>query len=125
MTKPTDDQKTRPFSLRLTFQERASLEQEAGDIPLGGYIRSVLLDETRPRKRTRFKRPVKDHKALGQVLAELGATRIASNLNQLAKAANSGSLPVTEETEQEIKEACKTVQWMRDRLVAALGLYQE
>jgi len=31
--------KTPPFSLRLTFEERARLEELAGDMPLGAYIR--------------------------------------------------------------------------------------
>ena len=30
--------KTPPFSLRLTFEERARLEELAGDMPLGAYI---------------------------------------------------------------------------------------
>jgi len=33
-----------PFSLRLTFEERAQLEREAGDMPLGAYIRSRLFN---------------------------------------------------------------------------------
>lgn len=32
-----------PFSLRLTFDERTALEQEAGHLPLGAYIRSRLF----------------------------------------------------------------------------------
>ncbi len=32
-----------PFSLRLTFEERAALEQAAGDMPLGAYIRDQVL----------------------------------------------------------------------------------
>ena len=34
-----------PFSLRLTFEERARLERDAGDMPLGAYIRSRLFDQ--------------------------------------------------------------------------------
>jgi len=33
-----------PFSLRLTFEERAQLEAAAGGEPLGAYIKSVLFD---------------------------------------------------------------------------------
>lgn len=42
-------------------------------------------------------------------------------MNQLAKAVNTGSLPVTPETEAEIKEACREISEMRDELMAALG----
>ncbi len=33
-----------PFSLRLTFEERAKIEVDAAGMSLGGYIRSRLLD---------------------------------------------------------------------------------
>ena len=112
-----------PFSLRLTFEERARLELDAGDIPLGAYIRSKLFNEpatVRPSRKA--KRPVKDHQALASVLGELGKSRIANNLNQLAKAANSGCLPLTPETEKSLEEACAGIHWMRTTLMQALGL---
>lgn len=110
-----------PFSLRLTANEKAELLRRAGNMPLGAYIRSRLLrDEDYPRRVSR--RPVKDEKALGQVLAALGTARLSNNLNQLAHAANCGSLPVTPDTERQLQEACRDVRWMRDALVRALGL---
>lgn len=122
-TQPNSDKRSPPFSLRLTFEERARLERDAGDMPLGAYIRSRLFDQPvgdhRPR---RSKRPVKDQQALASVLGELGKSRIANNLNQLAKAANSGSLPLTPETEKSLQEACAGVQWLRMTLMQALGL---
>ena len=54
------------------------------------------------------------------MLAELGKSRLASNLNQLAKAANTGSLPVSPETEQALVQACEDVRRMRHALPAAL-----
>ncbi len=110
-----------PFSLRLTPSEKAELLRRAGGMPLGAYIRSkILRDDQSPRRTAR--RPVADDRALGKLLAELGSARLANNLNQLAKAVNTGSLPVTPDTEKAILEACREVQWMRDTLVAALGL---
>lgn len=123
-SQPNSDKRPPPFSLRLTFEERARLERDAGDMPLGAYIRSRLFDEPAPhRAARRAKRPVKDHQALASVLAELGKSRIANNLNQLAKAANSGSLPLTLETEKSLQEACAGVQWLRMALMQALGLH--
>jgi len=55
------------------------------------------------------------------VLAALGKSRVANNLNQLAKAVHTGSLPVTPETEEEIKSACRDVRRMRTDLLTALG----
>ena len=79
-----------PFSLRLTFEERAKLEEAANGVPLGAYIRARLFDEDLPKVRRRGTRPVADHAALAKVLAGLGSSRLSSNLNQLAKVVNSG-----------------------------------
>jgi hypothetical protein len=53
----------------------------------------------------------------------LGQSRLSSNLNQLAKAVNTGALPVTPETESEIVAACASVTAMRYDLLNALGLH--
>jgi len=74
-----------PFSLRLTFEERADLEKKAAGMALGACIRERLLGEDAAPRRTRGKFPVKDHEALGRVLATLGQSRLSSNLNQLAR----------------------------------------
>ena len=114
-----------PFSLRLTFEERAKLEKAANGTPLGAYIRSILFEtELKPVHR-RGHRPVKDHEQLARVLAALGQSRLSSNLNQLARAANTGALPLTEETEAELKEACAELRSMRADLIKALGLGSE
>ncbi|MEM7547870.1 MAG: plasmid mobilization relaxosome protein MobC [Pseudomonadota bacterium] len=110
-----------PFSLRLTFEERAQLEKQAAGMSLGAFIRSRLFGEDEAPRRTRGKFPVKDHEALARVLEALGSSRISSNLNQLAKAANSGSLPITPETEEFLAEACEAVQDIRNGLLRALG----
>lgn len=128
-TPPTNSRKNNkiptPFSLRLTFEERAALEQEARDEPLGAYIRKKLLGGKRKprRRRSRTRKPLKDEKALGELLGKLGESRLASNVNQLAKAANSGSLPVTPDTEKALQNACNDVRAMRMLLMQALGYY--
>lgn len=112
-----------PFSLRLTFEERAMLEQEAGNTPLGAHIRKKLLgDKQKPRRRRRrARKPLKDEKALSELLGKLGQSRLASNVNQLAKSANSGSLPVTPDTEAALKAACDDLRIMRMLVMKALG----
>jgi hypothetical protein len=114
-----------PFSLRFTFEERAQLERDAAGMSLGAYIRSRIFNESLPKRRTRGKHPVKDHQELGKLLGELGRSRIANNLNQLAKAANSGSLEVSPDTEQAIQDSCNEIYWMRHTLISALGLGPE
>ena len=90
-------------------------------MPLGQYIREQLLgDDAAPRKR-RVRTPVKDEEALGRVLAELGNSRLSQNLNQLARAVNTGSLPVSPEVEADLRDACRAVAEMREALLKALG----
>lgn len=113
-----------PFCLRLTFEERAKLEEDAADMPLGAFIRLRVFGDGHAPRRTRGKRPVKDHAELGQLLAALGNSRLSSNVNQLARAVNSGSLPVTPETELALMEACADIAWMRIALMKGLGLYE-
>jgi hypothetical protein len=111
-----------PFSLRLTFEERARLEAAAGGEPLGAYIKAVLFAGEPPRLRRRGGAPVHDQKALARVLAALGQARLSSNLNQLARAVNTGTLPVHPEIEDELRGACADIAKMRAELITALGL---
>lgn len=117
-----DKPDTRPFSIRLTEDEKRLLLLRAGRLPLGTYIRDLILAEGMQAKRRRLANPVKDHDALARVLACLGQSRVASNLNQLAKAINFGILPVTPQTERDLSEACSAVAAMRRDLMQALGL---
>ncbi|QOJ25011.1 MAG: hypothetical protein HRU78_10230 [Gammaproteobacteria bacterium] len=111
-----------PFCLRLTPEERATLEREAAGLPLGEYIRKQVFDENRLRRRTRNKHPVKDHKLLSQLLGELGRLRLANNLNQLAKAANYGLLNLTPEIKTSLLNACADIRHIREALMKSLGL---
>ena len=110
-----------PYSLRLTFEERQLLEKNAGPLPLSIYIRERLFDAPSPRKRA-YRKPVKDEAKLAQLLAELGRSNLANNLNQLAKANHSGSLPLTKETEEMLREACADVEALKKLLIEALGI---
>ncbi len=118
---PRTKRRPAPFSLRLTAEERARLTEEAGGAPLGAYIKSKVLG--RPlRIRRKDWLPVKDRVSVAALLGLLGRSHIASNLNQLAKAANTGSLPLTPETEAELLAALDDVRAMRTILTIALGL---
>ncbi len=110
-----------PFSLRLTFEERVQLDRAATGMSLGAYIRQQILGENAAPRKTRGKFPVKDHEALARVLGQLGTSHLSNNLNQLAKAANTGSLPVTPDVENELKAACSEIRSMREELLRALG----
>lgn len=120
MSGPAKRVRPAPFPIRFTEAEKARLRALAGGRPLGTYIRERTLGEVAESRRSR-RTPVRDADALGRVLALLGQTRIANNLNQLAKAANTGSLPVTGEVEADLTEACAHVAAIRHLLLQALG----
>lgn len=112
-----------PFSLRLSFEERSALERAAGDLPVAAYIKSLLFADHAPRPAaSRRRAPVKDAAALAEVLACLGASRIASNLNQLAKHANEGNFYFDRETKAQLCAACDDIRAMRQLLMQALGM---
>lgn len=111
-----------PFSLRLTKEERKQLEAQAGSLPLASYIKSVVLASEAPKYRKKSKPPVADQQLLAEILARLGATRSASNLNQIAKAINQGTLYVDDELAADLNKACAEMAWMRVTLMQALGI---
>jgi hypothetical protein len=125
---PSGNQKAKrpaPFSLRLSEDERARLVTEAGGAPLGAYIRAKVLGSAPPVRARRTGMAVADRQALAQVLALLGQSRLSSNLNQLAHAANIGALPLTPETESDLRECLRDVRAIRLLLLLALGLKAE
>lgn len=113
-----------PLSLRITEQERQRLEHVATGMSLSAYIRQCVFGEHVAPRKVRTRAPVKDHAALARVLGLLGNSRIANNLNQLAKDANCGVLRLDRETEAKIEEAYSHVIAMRQDLIRALGLLE-
>lgn len=116
-----------PFSIRFSEDERARLDQAAGALSLAAYIRLKLFSEddappTRRKLTRKQYQPSAELAVLGHMLGSLGKSRLASSLNQIAKAANMGALPVTPELEQELHDACAAVLSMRQKLISALGV---
>ena len=111
-----------PLSIRVSTEERALLKHEAAGGSIHGYARNKLFGAGGSPSR-RVRRPISiDHAALGRSLGSLGQSRLASNMNQIAKAANIGALPVTPELTAELHAACADIQVMRRALIAALGI---
>ena len=121
--KATKPKAPSPFCVRLSDEEKARLRTEAGGRPLGAYVRHKLFGEAAQKRRV-SRKPKVDDEALGRVLAALGQTRLSSNLNQIAKGVNMGTLPLTPDVEADVREACETVAAMRRDLVKALGLQE-
>lgn len=114
-----------PFSIRFTDQERSRLDREAGNRPLSVHIRDKLFGEVAaPRKGAR-RRPHINDVMLAKALSDLGRSRLASNMNQLARASNTGRLRLKPEAEAELIRACADIAAMRRELMTALGLKAE
>jgi hypothetical protein len=113
-----------PFSIRFSDDERQKLEAQAGSMPLASYIKSVVFAAEAPKYRRRRKPPVAEQQLLAEVLARLGSTRTANNLNQIAKHLNQGTLVVDPDLEADLKRAVAEVAWMRTTLMKALGVKQ-
>lgn len=118
---PKSTKRSRPLSIRFSEGEKARLKELAGGKPVGQFIRDRALGgQSEPRRAARA--PIKDADAMGRLLGLLGQSRLANNLNQIAKAANLGSLPVTAELEGELGDACGAIFEMRRLLLRALGV---
>lgn len=118
-------QTTVPFTFRLNSQEREQLKKLAKnlDISQGAFIRAKVFDGLSIQQKHNKSNALADRESLSQLLLLLGETRIANNLNQLAKHANMGNLNLkSEEIESQLEEAYATVQWMRKTLLKSLGL---
>ena len=118
------DEKARyavPYSFRMTAEEYQKLCEAAGSRTLSDYIRRQLLGENLAPRQPR-RRPVEGDEILSTILSELGRSRLSTNLNQLARAVNSGSLPVSPETEKALLEACADIKALRNNLIKALGI---
>ena len=107
------------FSIHLNWDQRDELDRLSQGMPWATYIKEVIFVQ---KKRISVRYSDLDRKLLAKLLAVLGKSRLSSNLNQLAKAANSGSLPVNHEVEKAIMDACKAIEWMRSTLMKAMGM---
>lgn len=113
--------KSKPFAIRLSDAERVELERRSGEMALGTYLKATLFADGDDRKRRGARAPVKDHAALAQVLACLGQSRLGESMQQLADAANSGTLYIDDDVPKAIEQACEDIVVMRLLLMQALG----
>ena len=116
-----------PFTMRLNPQEREKLAKLAKDMNMSqaAFIRAKVFDGLpfNQKKGQKQKASTLDHQTLAKLLMMLGESRIANNLNQLAKHANCGTLELdSKELEAQLNESYEAVIWMRQTLLQSLGL---
>lgn len=107
-----------PLSVRLSEAERESLTIRAGAQPLSTYIKRALFDGAAPVSRGMSR---EDRTLLAHLLATLGKSNVAPNLERLAQAAESGNLFADEDTTGRLRQACDDVRLMHNALMRGLG----
>lgn len=118
---PTQKESLSPYSIRFTEAERQFLDEHSGNKSWAEFIRKRVFGEAASTRRP-ARRPTVDDQTAGELLKELGKSRLSSNVNQLAKAANMGTLDISPETDNKLQEASEAILAMRDALFTALGL---
>ena len=111
-----------PITLRLSQSEIDRLDAMVSGASRSAYIRKQIFGENADKRKYRPKTPKIDDVAVSQILAMLGASRIGNNLNQLAKAANTGALIADDEVIAQIEQAYAFHLTIRSMLIQALGL---
>jgi len=112
-----------PISIRVTAEERARLEQEAGERTLSAYCRSRLFGAKDSRGPDR--KPSSDAALLARILAQLGQSAVPGNLAVIADAIRSGTLDTDAVLLARVEDACAFIIAMRAELIRALGLKPE
>ncbi len=117
-----------PISIRVTFAEKAALEKMAGGQPLSSYIKNQLFGGTTgPGPGLNLgmgatsRRVDSRARLLAQILAKLGESDLGPSMNELASAAKTGSLYVTDLVEGQLVQACADIAELRLLLLEALG----
>ncbi|MEO1291606.1 MAG: hypothetical protein AAFV62_02035 [Pseudomonadota bacterium] len=110
-----------PLSVRLSFEERAQLERDAGGLPLSSYIKGRLFDSSAKPLKRRRKSPVEDNAALARALNVLRHSNLGASMQALANAASNGRSRFTREQRKQVEQACDDIAAMRSAILEALG----
>ncbi len=113
-----------PFSIRLTAQEHERLTIMANKLGLkkAEFFRVTAFSKEVERAFELLITRREERKETARILSAIGESRIASNLNQIAFAANTGSLEFTPTVAAQINEAYTAVMRMRQMLITYQGV---
>ena len=111
-------QRTAAALVALTPEERAELDRRArvAGLSLSSFCRAAALGDAGPRAR---RRPTVEAAALAQTHAEL--RRVGNNLNQIAKALNSGHRALV----PEVSKAAEDISLVMLEIMKAFGYQPE
>jgi hypothetical protein len=109
-------QRNKRFTFRLIDDEfnKIAAKADRSGLSFGAFLRAAALDgDAGPRAQ---RRPPADHRALRQLLGQAG--RIGNNINQIARALNSGDAV----NAPELQEALRAINDIRNGILDALGI---
>ncbi len=128
-TKVRPQQKTKThapvLSIRLTQEERAILERQAGGRSLSSYVRARLFEDGVRRRSSSTRTVVSDQKALARVLGAMGRSPAIGTLKGVLAACDEGTILLGPDAEAALRSACSQIHAMRLDLLKALGLRPE
>ncbi|MEM0909425.1 MAG: plasmid mobilization relaxosome protein MobC [Pseudomonadota bacterium] len=106
-------------TLRITSAERMRWQHHADqfDMSTSKYIRMMMASEDSQRKLSILLSRENRRQDYAVILHALGKSRIASNLNQLAHAANVGNVVFTPDVVAQINEAYEVILYIRTLLI--------
>lgn len=115
---------TASLTLRLTELERELWDRNANVlcISTAKYVRMRMTDDITQGKLAIILGRQNERIEYVKLLTALGKTRIASNLNQLAHAVNTGTLIFTPDVVAKIDEAYNAIMYMRSLLLDLSGV---
>jgi hypothetical protein len=110
-----------PLSVRLTAAERSNLLARAGGRTLSAYVKAVLFHDAPVTAARGHGLALADRTLLAHLLATLGGSGTAPNLELLAREAEAGNLFCDGLTAVRLRQACDDVRLMHDALMRGLG----
>lgn len=113
-----------PFSLRLSEDEREILQERAGNLPLGAYIRSQLFSQPKPRRKRRSVE--KNYAALVRLLSLLGHAEILKDFKYFDEIASDDALPAPcAQTWEKIRKFNMLLKAIYEELNRSLDLHKD
>ncbi|WOF72780.1 hypothetical protein QMT40_000402 [Parvibaculaceae bacterium PLY_AMNH_Bact1] len=112
------------LSVRMTPEEHTALKEAAGSLTVSAYARTKLLGNAAAKPRASHA-PKPEKALLAQILGTLGRSGLSASLANLAKAAQSGAMPVTEDAETALLRACADIAKIKSLLMGALGIKED
>lgn len=89
--------------------------RHAGSRSVSGYVRDQLFA-----RGAASRKPNKNE--LAQMLGKLGTSGLAVSVNELSRLARLGALPLSDETEAQLRAACADIAAIKSVLMRALGI---